>query len=102
MIKYMKVFEILNLELYLFTVVQCEMPPQIINGHVSVINNASVFGAVAEYSCLKGYKLHGARLLICLATGLWDKAIPHCHRKYWYHNCDYPTVKISRFKFEYL
>ncbi|XP_047543760.1 sushi, von Willebrand factor type A, EGF and pentraxin domain-containing protein 1 isoform X2 [Vanessa atalanta] len=60
-------------------VVQCEDAPQIQNGQVSVSNNASVFGAIAEYTCLKGYKLHGTRRISCLATGSWDKPAPHCN-----------------------
>ncbi|CAK1588396.1 unnamed protein product [Parnassius mnemosyne] len=59
-------------------VIQCEEPLPIVNGRVSVEGNASVFGAVAEYECARGYQLHGAHLRACLATGLWDQPAPHC------------------------
>ncbi|XP_069365099.1 uncharacterized protein [Maniola hyperantus] len=59
-------------------VVQCEQPPIISNGHVTVSNNASVFGAIAEYTCSNGFQLRGARKIKCLDSGLWDKAVPHC------------------------
>ncbi|XP_063837861.1 sushi, von Willebrand factor type A, EGF and pentraxin domain-containing protein 1 isoform X2 [Ostrinia nubilalis] len=62
-------------------VVQCEPPLQIANGRVTLVQNASTFGATAEYACARGYKLLGARVLSCLATGLWDNPTPHCHRK---------------------
>ncbi|XP_045784086.1 uncharacterized protein LOC123880164 isoform X3 [Maniola jurtina] len=58
--------------------VQCEQPPIIPNGRVTVSNNASVFGAIAEYTCSKGFQLRGARKIKCLDSGLWDKAVPHC------------------------
>ncbi|XP_030030346.2 uncharacterized protein LOC115447445 isoform X1 [Manduca sexta] len=60
-------------------VVQCEDPPQILNGHVSLLHNASVFGAVAEYSCARGFKLQGGAKIACLASGLWDSPAPSCH-----------------------
>ncbi|XP_052746641.1 uncharacterized protein LOC112055834 isoform X2 [Bicyclus anynana] len=60
-------------------IVQCEKPPAIQNGRVSVTNNASVFGSLAEYSCLQGFQLHGSRKIKCLATGRWDKSAPHCY-----------------------
>ncbi|XP_059055238.1 uncharacterized protein LOC131849228 isoform X2 [Achroia grisella] len=60
-------------------VVQCEEPPQILNGLVTkAANNISVFGSVAEYACIRGYKLYGARRLTCLASGVWDKPPPYC------------------------
>ncbi|XP_053624020.1 CUB and sushi domain-containing protein 3 isoform X2 [Plodia interpunctella] len=59
-------------------VVQCEEPPQIANGRVSIPQNSSVFGAVAEYACARGFKLQGAKRTTCLAAGVWDKPAPHC------------------------
>ncbi|XP_075990740.1 uncharacterized protein LOC142986246 isoform X3 [Anticarsia gemmatalis] len=59
-------------------VVQCEDPPQVLNARVSLSQNASVFGAVAEYVCLRGHRMQGARRIVCLASGLWDKPAPIC------------------------
>ncbi|XP_026315210.1 CUB and sushi domain-containing protein 3 isoform X2 [Hyposmocoma kahamanoa] len=59
-------------------VVQCEPPAQIPNGRVALSLNASVFGAEAEYACARGYILHGAPRIACLANGLWDNPAPHC------------------------
>lgn len=59
-------------------VVQCEDPPQISNGQVSMSHNASVFGSVAEYECSEGFVLQGPRRIACLASGLWDKSPPLC------------------------
>ncbi|CAG9781748.1 unnamed protein product [Diatraea saccharalis] len=59
-------------------VVMCEPPPAVANGRVIVARNASVFGAVAEYSCSRGYRLQGSRKLRCLDTGLWDLPAPLC------------------------
>ncbi|XP_060809810.1 CUB and sushi domain-containing protein 3 [Amyelois transitella] len=59
-------------------VIHCEDPPQIPNGRVSLPQNTSVFGSVAEYACLRGFKLQGSRRIACLATGVWDKPAPHC------------------------
>ncbi|RVE42685.1 hypothetical protein evm_012652 [Chilo suppressalis] len=59
-------------------VVHCEQPPTMTNGRVVMSQNASVFGAVAEYSCQRGFQLQGARRLRCLDTGLWDTSAPVC------------------------
>ncbi|CAB3226423.1 unnamed protein product [Arctia plantaginis] len=59
-------------------VVQCEDPPRVANARVASSHNASVFGAIVEYTCLRGHKLLGAKKIACLATGLWDKPAPTC------------------------
>lgn len=59
-------------------VIQCEDPPQVTNARVILTHNVSVFGSVAEYSCLRGYEMHGAKKIACLSTGLWDLPAPTC------------------------
>ncbi|XP_061729390.1 uncharacterized protein LOC133534302 [Cydia pomonella] len=61
-----------------FTVVHCEPPAQVPNGRVTLSHNASVFGAVAEYACVRGHRLVGARRASCLASGVWDQQPPKC------------------------
>ncbi|XP_049885104.1 uncharacterized protein LOC126380042 isoform X2 [Pectinophora gossypiella] len=62
-------------------VVQCEPPAQIANGRVTLSHNASVFGAVAEYACARGFNMAGARRIACMASGLWDKPPPRCEQE---------------------
>jgi hypothetical protein len=46
-------------------------------------NNVTTVGTVVEYSCAsKKYRLVGAKQLICLPNGKYDKPAPTCKGKF--------------------
>ncbi|XP_046667022.1 uncharacterized protein LOC124358766 isoform X1 [Homalodisca vitripennis] len=59
--------------------VRCSDPPEIENGEVFLNSNVSVVGTVVEYSCIsRKYRLIGAKQIICLPSGQYDKPAPQC------------------------
>ncbi|EYB92205.1 hypothetical protein Y032_0197g1595 [Ancylostoma ceylanicum] len=58
-------------------VVDCERPPSIPNGSVSVA--LTIYGSVANYTCQDGYRLIGHATVSCGSKGVWEPAIPVCY-----------------------
>lgn len=57
----------------------CHQPPAIPHGRFIMSNNISIAGTIVEYSCeSRRYRLIGARKLVCLPIGQYDKAPPTC------------------------
>ncbi|KIH60035.1 sushi domain protein [Ancylostoma duodenale] len=62
---------------FFFSVVDCERPPSIPNGSVSVA--LTIYGSVANYTCQDGYRLIGHATVSCGSKGVWEPAIPVCY-----------------------
>jgi CUB/sushi domain-containing protein len=58
--------------------VDCEHPPLLANGHV--LAKSTVFGSVAQFVCLDGYRLSGDSSLVCEADAKWRYNLPWCER----------------------
>ncbi|KAK6627500.1 hypothetical protein RUM44_009978 [Polyplax serrata] len=57
----------------------CHTPPDIPNGRYVMSNNNTIAGTVVEYSCdSRKFKLVGAKKLVCLPIGQYDKLPPVC------------------------
>lgn len=62
--------------------VTCGDPPQIEFGEVFSSNNKTVSGTIVEYSCISSkYHLIGAKQLVCLPSGQYNKPPPQCKGK---------------------
>lgn len=65
-----------------FAAIKCGDPPEIENGEVFIDSNVTVVGTVVEYSCIsRKYRLVGAKQIICLPSGQYDKPAPKCEGK---------------------
>lgn len=57
----------------------CQNPPRIPHGRFTQTNNITIAGTVVEYSCeSRRYKLVGAKRIVCLPIGQYDKPPPAC------------------------
>jgi len=59
----------------------CPNPPLLANGDVSLSNNVTGFGTVAQYTCFPGFELVGDRSITCNSNGYWDGQSPFCRDK---------------------
>lgn len=59
--------------------VDCSLPPNIIHGKVSA--NGTTFGAVAEYTCNRGFvkEEKGSDIITCDEYGSWNASAPTCN-----------------------
>uniref|UniRef100_A0A8C7PS29 Sushi, von Willebrand factor type A, EGF and pentraxin domain-containing protein 1 n=1 Tax=Oncorhynchus mykiss TaxID=8022 RepID=A0A8C7PS29_ONCMY len=60
--------------------IECPVPKEIPNGKVAY--NKLQFNHVVNFSCHRGYRLHGPETLKCLANGEWDEGTPVCVQIY--------------------
>lgn len=68
--------------LFSSTAILCGEPPEIENGEVYLSSNQTVVGTLADYSCMsRKFRLVGAKQLVCLPTGQYDKPAPQCKGK---------------------
>uniref|UniRef100_UPI00358FCE16 CUB and sushi domain-containing protein 3-like n=1 Tax=Myxine glutinosa TaxID=7769 RepID=UPI00358FCE16 len=72
------------------TVVTCADPGQLKNSqrYSKQSSKSFSFGFSMFYQCKSGYQLLGSSTLTCLATGLWDFALPECTAL----NCGHPGI----------
>ena len=62
---------------------ECNSPPNIINGTVSTNGHNHIVSSKATYSCNSGYSLIGADTLTCIQKGsgaFWDQEVPTCSK----------------------
>lgn len=58
----------------------CGYPGDIERGRVSLVENSSQIGSVAEYTCDDGFGLIGASVRHCSTSGTWVPAqVPACY-----------------------
>ena len=62
---------------YVCPVVDCNQPPVLANGTVTVSTDTTYKG-VALYQCHIGHRLQGPQLRSCLANGSWSDVDPVC------------------------
>uniref|UniRef100_A0A8C7IIV5 Sushi, von Willebrand factor type A, EGF and pentraxin domain-containing protein 1 n=1 Tax=Oncorhynchus kisutch TaxID=8019 RepID=A0A8C7IIV5_ONCKI len=60
--------------------IECPVPKEIPNGKVAYTKLQ--FNHVVNFSCHRGYRLHGPETLKCLANGEWDQGTPVCVQIY--------------------
>ncbi|CDQ91696.1 unnamed protein product, partial [Oncorhynchus mykiss] len=60
--------------------IECPVPKEIPNGKVAYTKLQ--FNHVVNFSCHRGYRLHGPETLKCLANGEWDEGTPVCVQIY--------------------
>uniref|UniRef100_A0A673WK27 Sushi, von Willebrand factor type A, EGF and pentraxin domain-containing protein 1 n=1 Tax=Salmo trutta TaxID=8032 RepID=A0A673WK27_SALTR len=60
--------------------IECSVPKEIPNGKVAYTKLQ--FNHVVNFSCHRGYRLHGPETLKCLANGEWDQGTPVCVQIY--------------------
>ena len=58
--------------------VDCGHPPLLANG--DVLANSTIFGSVAQFVCLDGYRLSGNPSVVCEADAKWKYSLPWCER----------------------
>ncbi|CAB3383572.1 Hypothetical predicted protein [Cloeon dipterum] len=58
--------------------VDCGQPEEIPFGRVNLASNATYYGVVALYDCVKNYKIEGYERRMCLENGSWSHAPPVC------------------------
>ncbi|XP_038067159.1 sushi, von Willebrand factor type A, EGF and pentraxin domain-containing protein 1-like [Patiria miniata] len=73
--------------------VPCGMPPSIrnavhINTDISLTVADHVFGAVAQYTCVEGYKMASSDTLVCQSSGTWNTTNMSCEIRH----CPPPTA----------
>ncbi|CAL1545259.1 unnamed protein product [Lymnaea stagnalis] len=59
-------------------IVSCGHPGLVSNGHIE--GDDYSFNSTVSFLCNKGFKLVGANVLICLASGRWGSDLPYCDR----------------------
>ncbi|XP_045068130.1 sushi, von Willebrand factor type A, EGF and pentraxin domain-containing protein 1 isoform X2 [Coregonus clupeaformis] len=60
--------------------IECSIPKEIPNGKVAYTKLQ--FNHAVNFSCRRGYRLHGPDTLKCLANGEWDQETPMCVQIY--------------------
>lgn len=73
--------------------VDCQNPPPIENGTVTLPNNATYYGAAALYECNANYKLDGISRRLCSEDGTWGHDAPVCKQI----TCTEPDVSENLF-----
>ncbi|XP_055682887.1 sushi, von Willebrand factor type A, EGF and pentraxin domain-containing protein 1 isoform X2 [Lutzomyia longipalpis] len=68
--------------------VDCQTPPGIEKGKMTLATNATYYGAAALYECDSNYKLDGVSRRLCLEDGTWSHETPVCKEI----TCDDPDV----------
>ncbi|PSN56517.1 hypothetical protein C0J52_14785 [Blattella germanica] len=59
--------------------IECEDPPEIVNGRFVVSNNLTIAGTTVEYVCnSQKFKLVGPKKIVCLPSGEYDEEPPVC------------------------
>lgn len=58
--------------------VDCGAPEKIDNGKISLVSNATYYGALALYSCDPNFELDGVSRRLCLENGTWSSDPPAC------------------------
>lgn len=58
--------------------VDCQNPPPITNGTVTLSTNATYYGAAALYECFPKFKLDGVSRRLCSEDGTWGHDTPMC------------------------
>lgn len=66
----------------------CQTPPSIANGKMTLATNATYYGAAALYECLPNYKLDGVSRRLCNEDGSWSNELPVCKEI----TCDEPDL----------
>lgn len=61
-----------------FLDVDCQNPPSITNGTVTLSTNATYYGAAALYECFPNFKLDGVSRRLCSEDGTWGHDTPVC------------------------
>ena len=61
-------------------VIDCGGLPDPPNGEVN-LDEGTMFGSRALYSCNEGFVLNGVTTRTCEATGIWSDSEPTCERK---------------------
>ena len=60
------------------TGVECGQPEEVANARIFLVNETTVFGAVAEYHCVPGFQLKGSFSRLCGADAKWTDLVPSC------------------------
>ncbi|KAF5269538.1 hypothetical protein FQA39_LY08727 [Lamprigera yunnana] len=58
--------------------VNCGNPEKVENGKISLVSNATYYGALALYSCEPNFELDGVSRRLCLENGTWSSDSPFC------------------------
>ena len=63
--------------------VDCRDPPNIENGHYTLLNGTTTHGSIVEYNCEPDHWLEppNNRKLTCLRDGKWNNEPPSCDCK---------------------
>ena len=72
--------------------INCEEPPNITNGNVSITGLTP--GSVATYSCASGYYLKGQQNRTCNFLGKWSSNEPNCGELTVLANCQGCTGRV--------
>lgn len=73
-----QITQLLNVFVGLFADVDCQNPPSIANGTVTLSTNATYYGAAALYECFANFKLDGVSRRLCSEDGTWGHDTPIC------------------------
>jgi len=57
----------------------CPTPDAIGNGRMSLSAGPIQVGSMLRYTCNNGYRLRGAKVLVCSFGGVWSSSPPTCH-----------------------
>lgn len=62
----------------IFTVVDCGVLPNLENGAITLLDNRTTHGALADYTCKENYTLKGDTRRRCGDGGIWSGHEPQC------------------------